>query len=1436
MFYGEVSWEIFAAAQNGASGIRTKFENLCRQLFVNEFLSDNKENKYVHCDPNHPGIESEPVYDEKNKRWIGFQAKFFDNNVSYRQIKDSAVKIIEYYSGKIDVVYLFCNKSITKSSDSYIDILKLLADHNITLIPIDDEAILDLARKYPNLAKYYFDVHGITMEWIDSHNERMMNTKGVRYNYDFNINTDSSLKLSLFACDSEAISYINSKKMALTEKIDSLGWKYKKYNDYLNKLKKLVLGIDDVNYDNITESFNWKNIAEDELRAYIYGLKKEREKLEIELEKAHKKAFGSEVEKISVKNDAKSEYFELKNKADILLNVLDLTSILEIEEHEKDLIASKVLAVTGEAGIGKSQLFANEVKVLGKEERCSIIFLGGLYLTNEPIENQIVKECSLDHSFEYLLSLLETIGAEKDKDVIIFIDALNETWHKQLWKVYLPTIISCVERFKNIKLAFSYRTEYKSTLLSNRLLDRFEEGSIYELKHYGFYNNTVEAIKEFFNYYSIPFTASEFFEYQMANPLFLTLYCRTWKKEADVSDLYNRILRCANTNIHRSLAIHLIQCGYDEKIDLVSPFVDELADFILVENRKFFTQEELLNLSFWRVYNNLTQPVFIKELVKENILHSYMRGDKEVFYFAYDQMNDYYCAKHIVASSKSVDDVKLKLIDILDVNEFNRVNFGNKDLFVNVCMLCSIKFKEECLDLLDDIDDDFFKRNVIESYIESYQWRDKNNISTKEFRDLIKKYPVSKNVLWETLVVTSVRVNHPLNAFFLNKFLKGFTLNKRDRLWTTYINNIWGDESNRLVQLIDMYNCGSCLEMDNKEQKKLLLILLGWLLTASNRKLRDYTSKAMVEILKNDFDLCEGLLATFNGVDDPYVVQRLYGIVFGACCKRTVDDYNTYLNLAEYVYSSIFNQEYIYPDILLRDYARLIIERFLWEYPDYKGIIVKERILPPYKSYDIPVVEEDYSSRDTYYKFDYGTQMILSSMRFETMGGMYGDFGRYVFQSALRNFDVDLKQIYNYSISFIINELSYKDEWFTDYDNRAEGYNNPRYNGPRNERIGKKYQWIAMYNILARVSDNCKMIEPYSTDEKELRYEGPWEPYVRDFDPTLNCDIKYNLDVPKLKQFDEFIDSVNREISKVNVNDDVNQNDWLNDEGCFYENLGDVTVMKDDNDVEWISLSKYLSNKFQDLLDGKPFVWGWVHAYFVTQKQCEDILEYANKGIDIRNETLKYENKIYTLFNGEYPWAPSCKSVLSNAKINAVVNTGEKETKFYKTFDFDIWDEEGDVIISDDSTSYTYSSYEKNVEFEIGEILCANTELSWEEEFDMTKDNTISLMVPCSELINKYNLKKFANSSLYYDEYKNLAAFDTHINLDVGCVVVRKDIIDNFLKEENLILIWVLEGAKELHRNDYSTYKCNYWTGVITYDGSDLRKIIYKASSDSQLN
>ena len=70
----QIDWNSFINSSDDEHSIPYKFENLCRQLFSREFLSNTS---YLHCNPSNPGIESEPVYDDKHNRYVGFQCKFF---------------------------------------------------------------------------------------------------------------------------------------------------------------------------------------------------------------------------------------------------------------------------------------------------------------------------------------------------------------------------------------------------------------------------------------------------------------------------------------------------------------------------------------------------------------------------------------------------------------------------------------------------------------------------------------------------------------------------------------------------------------------------------------------------------------------------------------------------------------------------------------------------------------------------------------------------------------------------------------------------------------------------------------------------------------------------------------------------------------------------------------------------------------------------------------------------------------------------------------------------------------------------------------------------------------------------------------------------------------------------------------------------------------
>jgi hypothetical protein len=267
----------------------------------------------------------------------------------------------------------------------------------------------------------------------------------------------------------------------------------------------------------------------------------------------------------------------------------------------------------------------------------------------------------------------------------------------------------------------------------------------------------------------------------------------------------------------------------------------------------------------------------------------------------------------------------------------------------------------------------------------------------------------------------------------------------------------------------------------------------------------------------------------FKDVDDPYIRERIYAIAYGCAVKES--DSENLRRLSMFVYEEVFNKKEVYPHILLRDYARNIIE-----YTVYTGVqldIDINKIKPPYKS-AFPSIPSDNDIKK--YKYDYNSaefkdyywsqNHILSSMKVEysrdgSPGG-YGDFGRYTFQSYFS----DWKQLHPMDFKNIavkrIFDLGYDVEKHGKYDREVMMGRSYNRHLEFNERIGKKYQWIALHELAAQVSDNYKMEAPWSWgSNKELIFSpGSFEPCIRDIDPTVvikkgknNRKVEINLNV-----------------------------------------------------------------------------------------------------------------------------------------------------------------------------------------------------------------------------------------------------------------------------------------------------------------------------------
>ena len=1425
MAAGQITWERFITNNNDARGVRYKFKDLSRQLFTYEFLSQNKLFKYVHSNPNNPGIESEPILDEVNNKYIGYQAKFFDKDVSYDQIKESAQKAVKYYKGKLDLIYLFCNKPLTTTRDIYKSIEKLLNDAGIELQPITDTTILDLVRKYPFLGKYYFDDHGISRDWFVNKASTTVKILGERFNADFNVDTEASRNLSIFLQDQSALDYYNNKKSKLIEEIASLRWELDDLYKYARKLSEFIVTIPDVKFDCIHDIENWQGMISTAF---------EQDLTEIET-----KIADVQLEYEEIKGSNKNKAAELKRKEGKLNKLRNLFYRLELSETERNLLNNKILIVEGKAGIGKTQLFANEAISLLNANENALLILGSDCLSDINIFEQLKNNLRLDFDFEDLIDILEVIGETNGKIVPILIDALNESWKPQLWKFVLPILYEKVSDKNYVRLAVSFRSEYQNSILPERFL---ELDNVTKMEHRGFRDNPLEAARQFLGHYGIPFTPLHMFTSDIYNPLFLTLYCKTYQgDEVELPVLYERLLEKANDKLYMEKAKLIETAGYDQSDNIVLFIVEAISKQTLLTGKRHFEKSEIESMPIWSSLGLTARPL-ITQLIRENILHDYEADGKNYVYFSFDQMNDYFSAKTIFSMFQIEEEIRKYVYEnVLGIVDGEFKNWGSEDLFLHVCALYAEKFGKECIDIIQSINDESAKEDLFRAYIESFEWRSKIYLSVSEVLKLCNEYSIAPSVLWNAFISNSVKQGHLLNADALYDVLRRYPLAKRDYLWTTFINGISsGDE--RIVQLIEIYNKGEVLEVSDKEQIRLLLILFSWVLTSSNRWLRDTTSKAMIEILKDHFEYTEYLLKLFSGVNDPYVIQRLYGIAFGACVKRNCEDKAIFKSLVCFVFEDIFNKDTVYPDILLRDYARLIIERYLMEYPDELQDYKFEKIKPPYKSTSIPDIDDQkYTDKD----FKGGLFYIQHSMQFEGIGG---DFWRYVFQNALQYFEVDNYKIFNYAMYYIINGLGYQGELFDDYDKFVNGFVYNRHHVLKIERIGKKYQWIAMYNILARISDYYPMRNRHSMEEKMVSYDGPWEPYVRDFDPTLN---EHNLFCDDAPYFPQINDHMRESVQENNCAKDDSAFDediWTNSSSIFFRYQKEDLLLTDDRGNQWVVLSKHADTGRNDLAYDKLLVWNWLYGYFVTDKQLAILKEYAGKNVDLRNRDINWIPETYTLYSREYPWSSGSKSLLKWQWKNIELRTGEiksvistvEEPQFsridtlLKKYLSEADDEEVEVELERDldedfkipAVTKTYIR-EEPVTINLGRALNATQVLLWEREFDASKGETLSYSHPCAEIINTLELRQKKYDGYYYDKTGVLVAFDTDLTKQKAGLIIRKDTLDKFLEIKKFHLVWFVNASKEIHDKTLMITKFTDWTGLLEYTGDSVQGEYY---------
>ena len=151
-----ITWSQFEMCNDNPT---KAFEDMCRRLFTADFL---KNKVRPHSDHNNAGIEVLPILEPEREdgqpgKRISFQCKYVDRpSYAYSEFQKSAKTTAKKYKGKLDLVYLFCNKTLTTTTSGYKSIIKAHADAGIETQPISNDEVLDMVANYQDIAEYFF--------------------------------------------------------------------------------------------------------------------------------------------------------------------------------------------------------------------------------------------------------------------------------------------------------------------------------------------------------------------------------------------------------------------------------------------------------------------------------------------------------------------------------------------------------------------------------------------------------------------------------------------------------------------------------------------------------------------------------------------------------------------------------------------------------------------------------------------------------------------------------------------------------------------------------------------------------------------------------------------------------------------------------------------------------------------------------------------------------------------------------------------------------------------------------------------------------------------------------------------------------------------------------------------------------------------------------
>lgn len=792
--------------------------------------------------------------------------------------------------------------------------------------------------------------------------------------------------------------------------------------------------------------------------------------------------------------------------------------------------AARCLLAMGRAGTGKSHVLAAEVDRLTRSGAPAILLLGSWFSDGLPLAGQIPGVLGLDATWDALLDTMNAAAEAKGTRGLVAIDAINEGGGRR-WRDELGTLALDVARRPWLAFAVSCRTEYEPLLVT----DGAKENAAYVVIE-GFATEAEQerAAQVYLDGRGILRPTTPWLPPEFVNPLFLRTTANALR-EAGRSEFPTGLHGTKEVlRFYLDVAGRHLGTDQDGSYVLVGPTARAVksiakeiaktrADHLLLSEARrhvdaaFAPHQAPTGMSWFDVLHRrgilrLDPPVQVDE-------SDPLEVPEDVVRFAFQRFGDHLVADALldeVTPSDAAFKQGAPLAFLIERHQGRAwLSWKWSGVFQALWIAHAERNGGELVDVLPkDIDG-----LRVDDFIETIYWRSSKAFTDRTL-DLFNRWLVQDEDYiparhLQVLLRLSFR-DHPWNVEFLHRNLHERPMPKRDAFWTRPLAELgrYSAEHSEAHSLVRWCN-GPAVERASDDVLARALVLLGWFFTTTDRALRDMATKGAIHILLGRPTLMPAFIRRFAGTDDPYVLERVTAACAGACLR---DPSSERLAVAsEAIYHAFFRDT---PPIHLmtRDYARLIVELAHDRAALPNGIEIA-RCRPPYgaEAPAWPASKDEVEARVE----AVGAQTIMSSC-----AGWGGDFGRYVIEGHVKEFSTT-------SLEIPPPSLPTKAAWTERYDLKRRAHQNAehaclwvadralslgwtsdlfpkdatisedRHRGGRIERIGKKYQWIALHELLARLADNFWIIDEYRSPTFK-RYDTPNDvPYVRDIEISL---------------------------------------------------------------------------------------------------------------------------------------------------------------------------------------------------------------------------------------------------------------------------------------------------------------------------------------------